>query len=176
MSTPASTRKDLTRREALRRLGMAVTAAYVVPDVVMVSQARASGVETEQPSAPDQPSPPEVPTPPTPPSAPENIDEIERDVTETDTCKGSAQSGNAPTISARDFERAQAAVEAGYAKPLDAIWTDFTKNYHGKVVGIEFTGYKWRPRFRFRAISASGRLETVIVSARTGKIEKIVGC
>jgi len=32
------------------------------------------------------------------------------------------------------------------------------------------------PRYRFRAISKSGRLETVTISAQTGSIQRIVGC
>ncbi|PCJ76961.1 MAG: hypothetical protein COA53_01750 [Rhodobacteraceae bacterium] len=80
------------------------------------------------------------------------------------------------TISQSDFDRAQKAVEAGYAKPLEAIWSDFSSNYSGKVIGMEFTGFRWRPRYRFKAISANGHLETVIVSARTGLVEKVVGC
>jgi len=177
--------KDPTRREALLRLGLAVATAYVVPEVINISQARASS-SASPPSAPSKASPPSAAstpsapssaTPPTPPTAPSNVDDTEVDVQDTDTCTASrsAASGNA-TISRSDFERAQAAVDAGYAKPLDVIWSDFTKNYPGKVIGVEFTGHKWRPRYRFRAISESGHLETVIVSARTGKIERIVGC
>jgi len=73
-------------------------------------------------------------------------------------------------------ERAQEAVDAGFAKPLEAIWPKFSSDYSGKVIGIEFTGFRWRPRYRFKAISDLGHLETVIVSARTGLIEKVVGC
>lgn len=178
--------KDPTRREALLRLGFAVAAAYVVPEVVNISQARASSSASppsaaskasSPPSDPSSPSAPSSATPPTPPTAPSDVEDTEVDVQDTDTCTASrsAASGNA-TISRSDFERAQAAVDAGYAKPLDVIWADFNKSYSGKVIGVEFTGHQWRPRYRFRAISASGHLETVIVSARTGKIERIVGC
>ena len=163
-----------TRREALKRLGLAVTAAYVAPSVLLVSEARAATSGISDPSAPTTTSPV---TPPTPPTAPSNIEQIEADVTETDTCRSRrSASPDAPFISASDFNRAQEAVDAGYAKPLDAIWSTFIEEYPGQVISIEFTGYRWRPRFRFKAISASGRLETVIVSARTGEIEKIVGC
>ncbi len=166
-----------TRREALRRLGLAVTAAYVAPSVLLVSEARASSSGTSQPTPPSGPTNGSPPTPPTPPTAPSNIEEIEADVTETDTCRSRlSRNPDTPFISASDFNRAQQAVEAGYAKPLDSIWASFMAEYPGQVISIEFTGYRWRPRFRFKAISASGRLETVIVSARTGEIEKIIGC
>ena len=170
MTKTPNTLESPARRAAMRRLGLAVTTAYIVPEVLMLSGARASSS-----SAPSHIS---YATPPTPPSAPNNIDDIEADEKQSDTCqKADPASANRPiSISESDFRRAQEAVEAGYAKPLEAIWPEFSRNYSGKVIGIEFTGFRWRPRFRFKAISVSGHLETVIVSARTGIIEKIVGC
>ena len=169
MTKTPNTLESPARRAAMRRLGLAVTAAYIVPEVFMLSEARASSSASSHVS---------YVTPPTPPSAPNNIDEIEADEKQSDACqKATASEVNQPvSISRSDFERAQEAVEAGYAKPLEAIWPEFSRNYSGKVIGIEFTGFRWRPRFRFKAISVSGHLETVIVSARTGIIEKIVGC
>lgn len=162
-----------TRREAFRRLGLAVAAAYIVPEVLILSEARAS-------SSVSEPSGSSFVTPPTPPTPPSDVDEVEGDAEAeaTDTCKTveSSEGSQDISFSQSDFERAQEAVEAGYAKPLEAIWPEFISNYSGKVIGIEFTGFRWRPRYRFRAISATGRLETVIVSARTGIIESIVGC
>ncbi len=160
-----------SRREALRRLGLSVVAAYVIPEVLILSKARASSGSSGASSD-------DGATPPTPPTAPSNIDDLEVDVQESDFCR-TAQSASIDTsisFSESGLERAQAAVDAGYAKPLQAIWPEFISNYSGKVIGIEFTGYRWRPRYRFRTISISGRLETVIVSARTGKIVKIVVC
>lgn len=197
MSGTTNTANTHTRREAMRRLGLAVVAAYVAPEFLTLSEARAS--TPTPPSAATEPtqasttsstsststtstassSPTSNPTnvtPPTPPTAPSNIEDIETDVQDADTCKNTSDNGAQATISRSDFERAQAAVDAGYAKPLDAIWADFTSSYNGRVIGVEFTGYRWRPRYRFRGISPSGHLETVIVSARTGEIERIVGC
>ena len=168
MSDKPNTLENPSRRAAMRRLGLVVATAYIVPEVVMLSSARASSGPSENSFV----------TPPTPPSPPSNVDEIEADVHISDTCqKASAREVNQPiSISESDFKRAQDSVDAGYAKPLEAIWAEFSSNYSGKVIGIEFTGFRWRPRYRFKAISASGHLETVIVSARTGIIEKIVGC
>lgn len=161
------------RRAALRRLGLVAAAAYIVPEVLMLSEARAASSATP-------PSSVSVATPPTPPTPPSNVDvdAVEADGGANDTCrKATAGDQNQSiTISQSDFDRAQETVEAGYAKPLKAIWPQFSSNYSGKVIGIEFTGFRWRPRYRFKAISASGHLETVIVSARTGLIEKIIGC
>jgi len=162
-----------SRRAALRRLGLVAAAAYIVPEVLMLSEARAS-------SGASFPSPASAVTPPTPPTPPSDVDvdAVEADGDVNDTCqKATAGDLNQSiSISQSDFDRAQEAVEAGYAKPLEAIWPQFSSSYSGKVIGIEFTGFRWRPRYRFKAISASGHLETVIVSARTGLIEKIVGC
>lgn len=159
------------RRAALRRLGMAVVAAYVTPEVILLSEARAS-------SGVSPPSGVSVATPPTPPSAPSNVDRnVEVDERPTDSCKTTTgNEGNAITIRESDFKRAQRSVDAGFAKPLEAIWADFTSEYSGKVIGVEFTGYQYRPTYRFKAISPSGYLETVVVSGRTGKILRIVGC
>lgn len=160
-----------TRREALRRLGLSVAAAYIAPEVLIISEARASSGISESSSSSSA-------TPPTPPTAPSNIDELEVDMQNSDFCRKTQIDGanQSVSFSESDYERAQVAVDAGYAKPLQAIWPEFISNYSGKVIGIEFTGFRWRPRYRFRAISVSGHLETVIVSARTGIIENIVVC
>lgn len=171
MSATHNEPQNPSRREALRRLGLSVAAAYIVPEVLVLSEARASSGISELSSVKGG-------TPPTPPTAPSNIDELEVDVQERDFCRSThvGDPEQSVSFSESDYELAEAAVEAGYAKPLQAIWPEFISNYSGKVIGIEFTGFRWRPRYRFRAISTGGRLETVIVSARTGIIEKIVVC
>lgn len=170
----------MTRREALRRLGLGTVAAYVVPNVVLVSAARASsgGSAASSSSGGSVNSDPSIATPPTPPSVPSNVARGESDEADSDTCQ-SEQPGavpDAPTISRSDYQRAQDAVDAGYAKPLHQIWEGIQADYQGRIVSIEFTGFRYRPRYRLRAISPTGRLETVIVSARTGSIVRIVGC
>ena len=171
MSEKNNNPENPTRREAIRRLGLSVAAAYIVPEVLIVSQARASSSDSE-------PSTSSSATPPTPPTAPSNIEELEVDARTSDNCRKSqvADSNQSVSFSESDFKRAQASVNAGYAKSLQAIWPEFISNYSGKVIGMEFTGFRWRPRYRFKAISTNGHLETVIVSARTGIIEKIVVC
>jgi len=171
MTKTPNTLENPSRRAAMRRLGMAVATAYIVPEIVMLSEARASTTSSASGGG-------SFATPPTPPTPPSNVDKIEADDKESDTCQTAtvSEQNQAMTISQSDFDRAQDAVKAGYAKPLEAIWPEFSSNYSGKVIGIEFTGFRWRPRYRFKAISDLGHLETVIVSARTGLIEKIVGC
>lgn len=182
MKQPA--KNCITRREALRRLGLGTVAAYVVPNVIMVSAARAStGGSSVSPASSSGPagsagSDPSVATPPTPPSVPSNAASGESDEAESDTCRSERAGAvpDSPTISTTDYLRAQEAVEAGYAKPLHQIWDGIQADYQGRFISIEFTGFRYRPRYRFRAVSPSGRLETVIVSARTGSIVRIVGC
>ncbi|MBL1435511.1 MAG: hypothetical protein COB08_004855 [Rhodobacteraceae bacterium] len=65
---------------------------------------------------------------------------------------------------------------AGRAQPLEQIWGAFMSAYDGSVIGVEFLNRRNRPRYRFRAISKRGRLETVTISAQTGRIIRIVGC
>ncbi len=162
-------RNNISRRKALARLGLAAATVYVAPGFLTLSSARASNSSSSGGS---------VTTPPTPPTAPSNVDDLEVDQTATDSC-GTVDKGSSDgpaTISQDDMKRAQEAVEAGYAKPLDQVWPGLVAAYSGRIIWVEFTGFRWRPRYRLRAISESGHLETVIVSARTGLIERIVGC
>lgn len=165
---------NLSRRQALARLGLLPIAAYVGPAVLALSTAASAS----QASAPSAPSPPSRPSPPSTPSGPGG-DGGEADELLSDDCQvdSSTLSGSgAPSISQDDFRRAQAAVDAGYALPLSQIWPKIIKNYPGRIISVTFTGHRTRPRYRLRAVSPSGRLETIIVSARTGAIERIVGC
>ena len=175
------------RRYALRRLAGAVVAAYVVPEILVLSEARAesssaspvSPASTPEPSAPaPDPSTPSPSTPsPSSTTVSGAISSAEPSGSPSDACEiSSAPNGNSISISRTDLARAQEAVEAGYAQPLDKIWGEFTTNYNGKVIGVEFTGRRRLPRYRFRAISPTGRLETVTISAQTGEILRIVGC
>ncbi|PHQ96060.1 MAG: hypothetical protein COB40_09320 [Marinosulfonomonas sp.] len=162
---------NISRRKALARLGLMAATVYVAPSFLTLSSARAS-------SSVSPPSGASIPTPPTPPTAPSNVDELEFDVVARDRCGTDEMdsSGGPVTIGQNDMKRAQEAVEAGYAKPLDQVWPGLMAAYSGRIIRVEFTGFRWRPRYRLRAISETGHLETVIVSARTGRIERIVGC
>lgn len=152
-------------------MGLTAAATYVAPGFLTISSARASSSATA-------PSKSSVPTPPTPPTAPSNVDDLEFDEAKSDNCEVPTGRGQTDqvTISRNDMRRASEAVAEGYAKPLNEIWPDIVANYPGRIIKVEFTGFRWRPRYRLRAISKSGHLETVIVSARTGLIERIVGC
>ncbi len=167
-----------TRRDALRRLAGAVVTAYVVPEVLFLSKARAGNSKPSVPS-PSTPSP----STPVPSSAPDDDDDSGSDGASgaaeaaRDTCNiPGTQNANTISISRSDMQRSQEAIEAGYAKPLNQIWGNFVSDYDGKVIGVEFLDRQNNPRYRFRAISSSGRLETVTISAQTGAIQRIIGC
>lgn len=163
----------VSRRAALKRLAGAALAGYVVPEIMFLSAARAEGTAPTPPTAPSTPEP----TPPAPSSAPETPDPENAEDAKRETCGVGTRAEDAGiSISRTDLERAKAAVEAGRAAPLDQIWGNFVSNYRGKVIGIEFLDSRQSPRYRFRAISRSGRLETVTISAQTGDIIRIVGC
>lgn len=173
-----TTRSDRpNRREALRRLSGASVTAYVVPEMLFLSAARADSSGPSAPSGPVEPEAPSAVDEPEieAPSAPETERQSREQARER--CNASPlNDSNQIRISRSDFRRSQAAIDAGYAQPLEQIWGAFTSGYDGKVIGVEFIGRQNNPRYRFRAISASGRLETVTISAQTGAIEKIVGC
>ncbi len=178
--------KQPSRREAMRRLAGAVVMAYIVPEILFLGAARAGeDGDSSSPSAPK-------PSSPSPSSGSDddgdNDDDNHEDDGETavereeddqarDTCNlPRAHGDNTISISRSDMVRAQEAVNAGYAKPLDQVWGQFKSDYDGKVIGVEFLDRRRNPRYRFRAISNSGRLETVTISAQTGIIQQIVGC
>ncbi len=175
----AENQQPPTRRTALRRLAGASVAAYMVPEFIFMGAARAGG---SKPSGPTPLAPlPEVETPevesPKPVSVASERSEEERDDEAGESCATpSTRRLDHIRISRSDLSRAQDAIRAGSAQPLENIWGGFTSNYDGRVIGVEFIGQPNHTRYRFRAISATGRLETVTISAQTGSIEKIVGC
>lgn len=177
--TPSDQPQPLSRRAALRRLAGAVVAAYVVPEVLVLSEARADESGNSAPTTTSEPTGPSVPDPSSPsgPSGAEGDSSGNSDHTPSDNCHISGPSGaNTISISRSDLSRSQDAVEAGYAQPLDQIWGHFNSQYDGRIIGVEFTGRRQNSKYRFRAISSTGRLETVTISASTGDILRIVGC
>ncbi len=186
--------KKLSRREALQRLGLGLAAAYIGPSFTTLSQAQAKSENSgsgnnsgssdpSDPSPPSPPSQPSAPSTPTGPSSPASTNTNGQQLpstpsgVQTATCRNVPTSdGNNFTISRRDYEAAQAAVRAGAAQPLENIWPNIAQQYPGRLIGIEFTGTGPSARYHFRAISSGGHLETIVVSAASGRIESIVGC
>lgn len=173
--------KSPSRRAALRRLAGAVVAGYVVPEVLFLSAARAESSGPTSPTAPSEPSAP-APSAPVPSgSAPSGSGPVssassaEEGARETCSVSGS-QGSNTISISRGDLQRSQEAIAAGHAQPLEQIWARFRSEYDGNIIGVEFLNRRSNARYRFRAISKAGRLETVTISAQTGAILRIVGC
>lgn len=168
--------EPISRRQALRRLSGAVVAAYVVPEFVFLSAAQAE----QDDSGSTPPSAASAPSPSGPPDTSGDTGNDSPDMlaeSPGDTCNISSPSGaGSISISRSDLSRSREAINAGYARPLDQIWGEFIGQYDGRIIGVEFTGRRRKPRYRFRAISSSGRLETVTISAQTGEILRIVGC
>lgn len=175
----------LSRRQALRRLGLGVATAYIAPSLTKLSAAHAKSKPSEpsapsEPTAPSKPTAPTAPTRPTQPSGPTEGDEgtsSSPSGTRSASCRTRrVRDDGSFTIYRRDYDAAQAAVKSGYAQPLDSVWPRIAEQYRGRLIGIEFTGSGANAKYQFRAISASGRLETIVVQAATGIIETIVGC
>lgn len=186
-----SGQKLLSRRQALRRLGLGVATAYITPSLTTLSAAHAGSNPTpptapSEASAPSEPSAPSQPTAPTAPSSPTQPSGPTGGGRNTENSPSGARSASCRvrtvkddgsfTISRRDFDAAQAAVQSGDAQPLDSVWPRIAEQYRGRLIGIEFTGSGTNARYQFRAISAAGRLETIVVHAATGIIETIVSC
>jgi len=164
--------KSPSRRAALRRLAGAALAGYIVPEVLFLSAARA---ESSGSSATSEPTAPSTPAPSAPASSVSSASSAEEGARETCLVSRS-QSTNTISISRSDLRRSQEAIVAGEAQPLDQIWGIFRSEYDGNIIGVEFLDRASNPRYRFRAISKSGHLETVTISAKTGVILRIVGC
>lgn len=180
---PNSEPQSPARRHALRRLAGTMIAAYVVPQVVFLSAAKADSVSVA--STPSGPTGPSIPGPSGPVSpdteTPEDtVGYIEPDDDGEDpkeTCnQDDGPRSQGIQITRSDMNRSREAIEAGYARPLEQIWSEFIGQYNGRIVGVEFTGRRKNPRYKFRAISPTGRLETVVISAQTGEIIRITGC
>lgn len=172
------------RRNALKRLAGAMVPAYVAPQILFLSAAKAetisavSGVSgSSGPSGVGMSGP----SGPLPTDAPEDdtvfVEPDDDAADPRETCNPDGRTGSeAIQITRSDMNRSREAIDAGYARPLEQIWAEFIDQYDGRIVGVEFTGRRKNPRYKFRAISQSGRLETVVISAQTGEILRITGC
>jgi uncharacterized membrane protein YkoI len=71
-----------------------------------------------------------------------------------------------------DHDRARHALEEGRALPLAAILDRVAGRLGGEVVGVEFDREKGRYVYEFRVITPAGRLQEVLVDAKTAEILK----
>jgi len=180
------TPENPARRKALRRLAGATISAYVVPEMILLGAANAASSSAASVASPVSPASGPASGPSVDASGPSDTEPEmpaesgSKGAEYDDQNDGCNQDGSPRSQSIRiarsDLNRSQDAIEAGYARPLEQIWSEFTRQYDGRVIGVEFIGRRTSPRYKFKTISPSGRLETVVISAQTGDVIRVSGC
>ncbi len=183
----------ISRREALKRLGLGAAGAYIAPSLAGLSMARAASSSSppspasratppspaspasrpspvSRASAPSGPSRPSGPTGPngsggSQPSGPSGPGK----------CKRSAISGDAQ-ISRRDYQRAQRAISRGDARPLREVLSNVRAKHPGKVLHVGFSENGTRPTFNVLIVGSSGAVISVTVDAKSGRVTSMRKC
>ena len=168
----------ISRRQALARLGLGISAAYCAPALTGLSRAAASS----SPSASSAASPASSPSPPDPASAPS---------APSGASGGQPNSGPKPrartgcsapsgaeraSISRRDMTRANAAVARGAALPLRQIVTTVQKRHPGRLIRVGFSESRARAVYWLQMVAGDGTVQTVTVDAASGGILGVEGC
>jgi hypothetical protein len=168
--------KLLTRRAALRRLGLAVGTAYCSPILTGVSSAYAASA----PSSSSNPTPASAPTPPSnasAPSGPENGQGSEREDLDASQSRCSAPSGSEQLgISRRDMDLANDAVARGEAKSLREIFQIVKGRHPGRMIRVGFNSNGRTRQYWLRMVTQAGSMQTVTVDALTGATVNVRGC
>ena len=170
----------LTRRAALKRLGLAVGAAYCSPMLTGMSsaQAQSTASSSSNPSAPSDPSAPSAPSSPSAPSGSENgggRDRNGRDETSHGECSGPSGSEGVE-ISRRDMDLANDAVARGEAKPLREIFQIVQDRHPGRMIRVGFNSNGRTRQYWLRMVTRSGSVQTITVDALTGATVDMRGC
>jgi uncharacterized membrane protein YkoI len=172
----------LSRRAALARLGLAVSAVYCSPILTQLSSAQAASAPSA-PSSPSAASPASAPSasspasPPSSPSGPSNDTSTDRDRQDQSTGGCSAPSGSEGiTISRRDMTRANDAVARGDAKPLREIFGIVQRRHPGQMIRVRFTVTGDNRAYLIRMVTESGSVQTVTVDALSGATLGIGAC
>lgn len=182
-------REKLSRRQALARLGLGVTVAYVAPTLLGLSEARASSAPSP-PSSPSAPSPaspasrPSAPSTALPPSSPSGPSESTKS-TSSGSSSASTPGVSGPSslgkcqvvdgtdgvrISRNDYKHAQRAIRKGEARSLKDILNVTNRQYPGRPVRVGFSVSGPEPRYRIQIITTSGDVLSVTVLAKSGEI------
>jgi hypothetical protein len=165
--------KHLTRRAALRRLGLAVGVAYCSPALTGLSTAHAASA----PSSSSSPSPATAPSAPSPASAPSGPENDRGSDGDTSQSRCSAPSGSEPVgISRRDMNLANAAVARGEARPLREIFQIVKRRHPGQMIRVGFNSNGRSREYWLRMVSQTGSVQTVTVDALTGATLNVRGC
>jgi uncharacterized membrane protein YkoI len=172
----------LSRRAALARLGLAVSAVYCSPILTQLSSAQAASAPSA-PSSPSAASPASAPSasspasPPSSPSGPSNDTSTDRDRQDQSTGGCSAPSGSEGiTISRRDMTRANDAVARGDAKPLREIFGIVQRRHPGQMIRVRFTVAGNNRAYLIRMVTETGSVQTVTVDALSGATLGIGAC
>lgn len=171
--------EKLTRRAALRRLGLAVGAAYCSPMLTGMSSALAGSPasSSSNPTPPSDPTAPTAPSTPTAASAPSSPSGSEDDGREGGRGECSAPSGSERIeISRRDMQLANEAVAQGEAKPLREIFEIVQGRHPGRMIRVGFDTGGGTRQYWLRMVTHSGSLQTVTVDAFTGATMNVRGC
>lgn len=168
--------EKLTRRAALRRLGLGLGAAYCSPILTGLSRAQAasSASSSSNPSPPSDPTAPSTPSAVSSPSSPSGAENDGRDGSQGGC---SAPSGSERVeISRRDMELANEAVARGEAKPLREIFQTVQGRHPGRMIRVGFNSNGGNRHYWLRMVTQSGSVQTITVDALTGATISVRGC
>lgn len=181
--------EKLTRRAALRRLGLAVGAAYCSPMLTGMSSAQAasSASSTTNPTPPSDPTAPTAPSTPSAVSSPSSPSGAENqggpgDDGRDDGPNGSQGECSGPSgserieISRRDMDLANDAVARGEARPLREILPIVQRRHPGRMIRVGFNPNGGARQYWLRIVTQSGSVQTVTVDALTGATVYVRGC
>ncbi len=170
MTKPA---KLISRRLALARLGLGIGAAYCAPMTVGLSRAHAASTPSS-PSPPSSATPPSAPTQASAPEAPPGEGEEANDL-QSSYCSHPSGAERA-TISRRDMQRAQAAVNRGEALPLREIVSIVQRRHPGRLIRVGFQSEGTVHRYRLFMVSGGGTVQAITVDAGSGDTASVRGC
>lgn len=166
----------LTRRAALKRLGLAVGAAYCSPLITGLSSAQA-GSTASSPSDVSSVSAPSSTSAPSQASGPSGADNGQGSDRDQSNNRCSAPSGGERVgISRRDMDLANEAVSRGDAKPLREIFQIVQGRYPGQMIRVGFNANGRSRQYWLRMVTHTGSVQTVTVDALTGATVHVRGC
>lgn len=106
----------------------------------------------------------------------EDDDSEDDDSGDDNSGSGSSSSGSGTSGSSkRDQDRAKAAVLSGDAIPLSKALALLKKKYDGRVIEILYASKGNRIDYRFKILNENGKVSSVTMDARTGRVRGFLG-
>ncbi len=172
-------RTSISRRAALARLGLGISAIYVSPAVTGLSAAHASSSpsggsapspasKASAPSAPSRPSRPSGPSSASGAGAapsPSGAEASERRI----ECRVPSKNGGV-RISRDDYQRVQLAIRRGEARPLREVLQETARKYPGQPVRVGLSTKGSEFAYRVQIVTPSGDIVSLTVDARSGAV------